>query len=63
MLNDDESPDLADESADMSTTEGAVNAGTELRKRRSTRIVQAVPSGGDGRGRAGAAVSPSALRL
>ena len=43
MLNDDESPDLADESADMSTTEGAVNASTELRKRRSTRIVQAVP--------------------
>ena len=42
MQNDDESPDLADESADMST-EGAVNAGTELRKRRSTRIVQAVP--------------------
>ena len=42
MLNDDEDPDLADESADMST-EGAVNAGTELRKRRSTRIVQAVP--------------------
>jgi hypothetical protein len=42
MLNDEESPDLADESADMST-EGAVNAGTELRKRRSTRIVQAVP--------------------
>jgi hypothetical protein len=42
MQNDEESPDLADESADMST-EGAVNAGTELRKRRSTRIVQAVP--------------------
>ncbi len=41
MLNNEESPDLADESADM--TEGAVNAGTELRKRRSTRIVQAVP--------------------
>jgi hypothetical protein len=41
MRNDEESPDLADESADM--TEGAVNAGTELRKRRSTRIVQAVP--------------------
>ncbi len=41
MRNDEESPDLADESADMS--EGAVNAGTELRKRRSTRIVQAVP--------------------
>jgi hypothetical protein len=42
MLNDEESPDLADESADMST-DGAVNASTELRKRRSTRIVQAVP--------------------
>jgi len=42
MLNEDEGSDLADESADMST-EGAVNAGTELRKRRSTRIVQAVP--------------------
>src|SRR5271170_2281659 len=42
MLHDDESPDLADESADMST-DGAVNASTELRKRRSTRIVQAVP--------------------
>jgi hypothetical protein len=41
MQNNEESPDLADESADM--TEGAVNAGTELRKRRSTRIVQAVP--------------------
>src|SRR5271167_413538 len=41
MLNDEESPDLADESADMSTD--AVNANTELRKRRSTRIVQAVP--------------------
>jgi hypothetical protein len=42
MLNEEESPDLADESADMST-DGAVNASTELRKRRSTRIVQAVP--------------------
>jgi hypothetical protein len=41
MQNDDESPDLVDESADMST-EGAVTS-TELRKRRSTRIVQAVP--------------------
>src|SRR5271169_1387617 len=41
MLNDEESPDLADESADMSTD--AVNANTELRKRRTTRIVQAVP--------------------
>lgn len=42
MLNEEEGPDLADESADM-TSEGAVNAGAELRKRRSTRIVQAVP--------------------
>src|SRR5271167_2050643 len=42
MLHDEESPDLADESADMST-DGAVSASTELRKRRSTRIVQAVP--------------------
>ena len=42
MQNEEESPDLADESADM-PTEGALNAGTELRKRRSTRIVQAVP--------------------
>lgn len=41
MHNEDESPELADESEDMS--EGAVNASTELRKRRSTRIVQAVP--------------------
>jgi hypothetical protein len=41
MHNNEEGPDLADESANM--TEGAVNAGTELRKRRSTRIVQAVP--------------------
>jgi hypothetical protein len=42
MQNDEEIPDLAGESADMST-EGAVNTSTELRKRRSTRIVQAVP--------------------
>jgi hypothetical protein len=41
MRNEDEGPDLADENADM--TEDAVNASTELRKRRSTRIVQAVP--------------------
>jgi hypothetical protein len=41
MHDNEEGPDLADESANM--TEGAVNAGTELRKRRSTRIVQAVP--------------------
>lgn len=42
MQNDEESPGLADESTDMST-DGAVNASSELRKRRSTRIVQAVP--------------------
>jgi len=42
MQNDEESPELADESTEMST-DGAVNASTELRKRRSTRIVQAVP--------------------
>ncbi|MGB7438261.1 MAG: hypothetical protein WBW49_22805, partial [Candidatus Acidiferrum sp.] len=41
MRNEDEGPHFADESEDM--TEGAVNASTELRKRRSTRIVQAVP--------------------
>jgi hypothetical protein len=41
MHNEEEGPELADESGDMS--EGAVNASTELRKRRSTRIVQAVP--------------------
>lgn len=41
MLNEHEGPDLANENADM--TEDAVNASTELRKRRSTRIVQAVP--------------------
>ncbi len=35
-------PNLSDEMADM-PNEGAVNANTELRKRRSTRIVQAVP--------------------
>jgi len=42
MQNDEEGPDLADESTDMST-EGAANSSEELRKRRSTRIVQAVP--------------------
>jgi hypothetical protein len=42
MQNEDQHPDLADESTEMST-EGAVNPTTELRKRRSTRIVQAVP--------------------
>lgn len=42
MHNDEESPELADEITHMST-EGAVNAGAEVRKRRSTRIVQAVP--------------------
>jgi hypothetical protein len=36
------SANLADEPADR-VTEGAVNASSELRKRRSTRIVQAVP--------------------
>jgi len=41
MHNEEEGPELADASEDM--TEGAVNASTELRKRRSTRIVQAVP--------------------
>jgi len=42
MQNEDQRPDLADETIEMST-ENAVNATTELRKRRSTRIVQAVP--------------------
>jgi hypothetical protein len=41
MHIEDEGPELADESEDMS--EGALHASTELRKRRSTRIVQAVP--------------------
>jgi hypothetical protein len=40
--NDDQGPELADESSSP-MTEGALNASTELRKRRSTRIVQAVP--------------------
>jgi hypothetical protein len=42
MQNDEQTPDLSGEIREMST-EGAVNASTELRKRRSTRIVQAVP--------------------
>jgi hypothetical protein len=42
MQNEDERPDLAEESSEMSI-EGAVNPTAELRKRRSTRIVQAVP--------------------
>lgn len=42
MQNDEQSPDLADENTEM-TNDGAVNASSELRKRRSTRIVQAVP--------------------
>jgi len=42
MQNDDQLPELTDESTEMST-EGAVHPTTELRKRRSTRIVQAVP--------------------
>ncbi len=42
MQNDEERPDLPDEATEMAI-EGAVNADTELRKRRSTRIVQAVP--------------------
>ena len=41
MQNDDQSPDLTDKT--NMATEGAVNEGEELRKRRSTRIVQAVP--------------------
>src|SRR5499433_1627207 len=39
---DDFGNDLADNSPEM-VSEGMTNAGTELRKRRSTRIVQAVP--------------------
>jgi hypothetical protein len=38
----DSGGNFADEAAEM-VSEGAVNTGTELRKRRSTRIVQAVP--------------------
>jgi hypothetical protein len=40
--NDDPGPELADESSSP-MTEGALNTSTDLRKRRSTRIVQAVP--------------------
>ena len=42
MQNEEHHPDLADETTEM-PTDSAVNATTELRKRRSTRIVQAVP--------------------
>ena len=42
MQNEEASPNPTDETPNMST-DGAVNANTELRKRRSTRIVQAVP--------------------
>jgi len=42
MQNEPGGPDLKDEASEM-PTEGAANTGTELRKRRSTRIVQAVP--------------------
>src|SRR6202007_1769528 len=42
MQNDEQSPNLGDETNDMAT-EGAANSSAELRKRRSTRIVQAVP--------------------
>ena len=42
MHNEPGGPDLTDDTTDM-PTEGAANASSELRKRRSTRIVQAVP--------------------
>ena len=42
MQNEEASPNLADETPHMSS-DSAVNANMELRKRRSTRIVQAVP--------------------
>src|SRR6516162_8254195 len=42
MQNEEASPNPADETPNMSS-DGAVNASSELRKRRSTRIVQAVP--------------------
>ena len=42
MLNEEASPNPTDETPNMSS-DGAVNASSELRKRRSTRIVQAVP--------------------
>ena len=41
MYNEPGGPDLTDDAIEM--TEGAANASTDLRKRRSTRIVQAVP--------------------
>ena len=42
MQNETGDPDLTDDAIEM-PTEGAANTNTELRKRRSTRIVQAVP--------------------
>jgi len=45
-LAPDEESHLPDEASDMArdmASEGAVNTGSDLRKRRSTRIVQAVP--------------------
>jgi hypothetical protein len=42
MLNDDPGQEFAEETTDQ-MTENALNASSELRKRRSTRIVQAVP--------------------
>jgi len=42
MQNEPGGPDFADEASEM-PIEGAANTSTELRKRRSTRIVQAVP--------------------
>jgi len=42
MENEPHGHDLTDDTSDM-PSEGAVNTGSELRKRRSTRIVQAVP--------------------
>jgi len=53
-LAPDETPQLQHEAGDI-VTEGAVNASSDLRKRRSTRIVQAVPltvTGVDALGRA-----------
>ncbi len=42
MQNEPGGPDLTDDTSEMST-EGTANSSEELRKRRSTRIVQAVP--------------------
>src|SRR5277367_686818 len=42
MQNDEPSRDFLDSTVDMNSP-GTASAGTELRKRRSTRIVQAVP--------------------